>query len=168
MVASKPAKKAVKAVKSVGAASKAAPRGLCLHPYLTFAGNCEAAFKAYQKIFGGEFCCLQRFKDKAAPGGKADPKFRNQVAHMGLAAGSMVLMGADAGPEELLTVGDNVSLSLKAPSAEEAKRIFEALSAKGKVHTPLAPTDWAELFGVATDRFGICWSVCFMKEGCGK
>ena len=62
MVASKPAKKAVKAVKSAGVVSKAAPRGLCLHPYLTFAGNCEVAFKAYQKIFGGEFCCLQRFK----------------------------------------------------------------------------------------------------------
>ena len=87
---------------------------------------------------------------------------------MGLAAGSMVLMGADAGPEESLTVGGNVSLSLKAPSAEEAKRIFKALSAKGTIHTLLTSTNWAGLFGVVTDRFGICWSIIFKGKCCAK
>ena len=48
----------------------------------------------------------------------------------------------------------------------EVARIFKALSAKGTVHTPLAPTCWAEAFGVATDRFGICWSVV-CKGNCG-
>jgi len=147
------------------ASKKPAPHGACLHPYLTFNGTCEAAFKFYKKVFGGEFCCLMRFKDAAAGHGKLDAKLRNKVKHMGLSAGSMVLMGSDAWPNEPLTVGDNVSLSLKAPNTAEAKRIFQALSAKGTVHTPLAPTSWAEWFGVATDRFGICWSVSYMGDG---
>ena len=160
--ASKTAQKPAKAAKS--AAKKVAPQGTCVRPYLTFNGNCEAAFKAYQKVFGGEFCCIMRFKDHPPAEGKLDPKIRNKIKHMGLAAGSFVLLGSDACPNQPVTVGDNVSLSVTASDAAEAKRVFKALAAKGKVHVPLAATAWAKLFGVATDRFGICWSVIFIDD----
>ena len=154
-------KNPVKTAKST-VSKRVAPQGIRLRPYLTFNGNCEAAFKFYQKVFGGEFCPLLRFKDKPPPDGNLDAKLRNKIKHVCLVAGSMMLIGADAWPNEQLTVGDNVSLSLETPSAAEAKRIFKALSSNGTVHTPLAPTSWAELFGVATDRFGICWSVNYV------
>ncbi len=35
---------------------------ITINPYLIFNGNCEQAFKFYQKIFGGEFQTFSRFK----------------------------------------------------------------------------------------------------------
>jgi len=156
---SKTVKKPVQVNPCAGA--KKTLQGVCLRPHLIFAGNCEAAFKLYQKVFGGEFCFLILFKDVPPSERKPDPKLRNKIYHMELSGGTMPLLGADACPDRpLLTVGNNVTLSIEASSAAEAKRMFKALSAKGKVHTPLAPC-WAELFGETTDRFGIRWFVHF-------
>ncbi|MFS9598799.1 hypothetical protein Q6311_28015, partial [Klebsiella variicola] len=46
---------------------------------------------------------------------------------------------------------------------QEARRIFEALSEGGTVTTPLAEVDWAERFGMVTDRFGVPWLVLAVK-----
>jgi len=145
------------------ASSKAAPQGACLNPYLIFNGTCEAAFKFYQKVFGGEFCCVYRYKDMPPSEGKVDAKLRNKIMHTGLPIGSMMLMGADTCPDKPVTSGDAMTLCVGAPSPDEAKRIFRALSARGKVAMPLAKTFFAELYGMATDRFGVCWQI--MLEG---
>jgi len=156
---SKTAKKSVKVNQCASAKKKL--QDVCLRPHLTFAGNCEAAFKLYQKVFGGEFCCLGRFKNVPPTERKRDPK---KIYHMELSGGAISLLGADAWPDQPPTVGNNVTLSIEAPSAAEAKRMFKTLSARGKIHTPLAPTCWAELFGETTDRFGIRWFVHFTGE----
>ena len=44
-------------------------------------------------------------------------------------------------------------------TAEEAERIFEALSKGGNVGMPIAETFWAKRFGMVTDRFGTPWLV---------
>lgn len=150
--------KTKKPAKKAAAAKKVVRKNACLNPYIIFNGNCEAAFKLYQKVFGGKIE-LYRFKDMPPEEGKVDAKLRNKILHMSLPVGEMVLMGADTTPDNPVTVGDNVSLSICAPSPAEAKRIFKALSARGKVITPLAKTFWAELYGMAQDRFGICWMV---------
>ena len=51
------------------------------------------------------------------------------------------------------------SLSLFYPQAQEAQRIFAALSEGGKVTMPITRTFWAEAFGMFTDRFGVPWMV---------
>jgi len=158
--------KAKKSAKPAPAKKKAAPKpkGACLNPYLIFNGNCEAAFKLYQKVFGGKIDCLYRYKEMPPEEGKVDAKLRNKILHMSLPVGEMMLMGADACLESPVTMGDNVSLSICAPSTAEAKRIFKALSMRGKVITPLAKTFWAELYGMARDRFGICWMVSYSES----
>lgn len=168
--ATNPAAKPVKPAAKKPAAKKVAiPQGVQLNPYLVFGGNCEAAFKFYQKAFGGELGDVYRFKDiPASEGVKFDAKSRNKIMHIGLMVGANCLMGCDAMPGQAVKFGDQVALSICASNAAEAKRIFKALSARGKVTVPLAKAFWAELFGQATDRFGITWMVNFMGDACAK
>ncbi len=52
---------------------------------------------------------------------------------------------------------------LNIPSAEEAERIFNALSESGSVQIPLQESFWALRFGMLVDQFGIPWTI-----DCGK
>ncbi|MCL2624343.1 MAG: VOC family protein [Planctomycetaceae bacterium] len=135
-----------------------------LNPYLSFNGNCEAAFKFYQSVFGGELE-LFRFKDTppAEEGGYPIAESeKERVMHVSLPIGNhVVLMGCDtsdcSGPTA--NFGDNIGLSICADSKEEALRIFNALSAGGKIVMPIEKTFWADLFGMFIDQFGIPWMV---------
>jgi PhnB protein len=51
------------------------------------------------------------------------------------------------------------SLSLQYPSADEARRIFDALAQGGEIRMPMQKTFWAETFGMLVDRFGTPWMV---------
>ena len=51
------------------------------------------------------------------------------------------------------------SISLAAPSPEDAQRVFAALSEGGKVDMPLQQTFYSPAFGMLTDRFGVQWMV---------
>ena len=55
--------------------------------------------------------------------------------------------------------GKNFSISINAESEEEAKKIFNGLSANGTVTMALDKTFWGALFGMFTDKFGINWMV---------
>ena len=131
-----------------------------LNPYLNFNGNTEEAFTFYKSVFGGEFLTLQRFKD--TPGGdqvaEAD---RDKIMHVALPIGQNILMATDAleSMGQHLQTGNNFSLSLDAASEAEADKLFQALSAGGKVDMPLEKTFWGAYFGMLTDRFGVQWMV---------
>ena len=130
-----------------------------VNPYLNFPGNTEEAFTFYRSIFGGDdFPMLIRFRefgpDMAGPDG-------DKIAHMALPVGQNMLMATDAleAHGQTLTVGNNVSIQLEAESVEEAERVFAGLSDGGTVKMPLAPTEWAERYGMCVDRYGIGWMV---------
>lgn len=135
-----------------------------INPYLNFNGNTEDAFLFYKSIFGGEFTSFQRFKTVPGLPGleKMSEADQNKLMHVSLPIGkNNELMGTDIleslGHEKVS--GNNISLSLHPDTADEAHRIFEALSAGGKVVMPLEKTFWASLFGMVTDKFGIQWMV---------
>ena len=44
-------------------------------------------------------------------------------------------------------------------SAQEAEKLFNALSGGGEIAMPLAQTEWAEKYGICTDKFGVGWMV---------
>jgi len=52
-----------------------------------------------------------------------------------------------------------MQISINTQSEEEAKKIFNGLSAGGRVNMPLEKTFWGALFGMFTDKFGISWMV---------
>jgi PhnB protein len=128
-----------------------------INPYLLFNGNCEAAFKFYENIFGGKINAMMRYEGSPAAQ-QVSVDHRNKIMHAQLAAGNEVLMGSDAPPDRYEPM-KGFSVTLNLDKATEAERIFKALSEKGTVRMPLEKTFWAERFGMVTDQFGTPWMI---------
>jgi len=129
-----------------------------LNPYLSFNGQCEAAFKFYEQCLGGRIECLMPYESRPADEYPVPADWRKKILHATLRVGDQVLMGADAPPDRYQKPqGFSVTLGLK--DQAEAERIFNALAEKGAVEMPLQETFWAVRFGVLTDRFGIPWTI---------
>src|SRR4030095_3253751 len=107
--------------------------------YLNFARNTEEAFNFYKSVFGTEFNGpIARFGEIPPQEGMppiADTD-KNLVMHIELPiVGGHKLMGTDA-PESMgfkVNFGNNVHITLEPDTREETKRLFEKLSAGGKV-----------------------------------
>ena len=134
-----------------------------VNPYLTFDGQAEEAFRFYRSVFGGDFAVVVRFKDMGGPPGTPAAELE-RIAHIALPLGKdAMLMASDTLPSygHALTVGNNYSISISPESADEAQRLYEGLSAGGKVEMELQPTSWAEKFATFADRFGVHWMVSY-------
>lgn len=139
--------------------------------YLNCANNTEEAFIFYKSVFGGEFTApgIQRFGDMPVSAGTPpmSDSLKKMVLHVELViTGGHVLMGTDAPAEMGFTVtpGNNMHISLEPDSRNEADRLFNALSAGGKVSMPLADMFWGAYFGSFTDKYGINWMInCINK-----
>ncbi|KAF2341660.1 VOC family protein [Flavobacterium tistrianum] len=137
-----------------------------VNPYLMFNGTCEAAFLFYKSVFGGDFPYIGRFKDAPAEEGEVlSEEVLNRIMHVSLPIGHSILMGSDTHPRYGdVGIGDNFSVSINAESREEADKIFNGLSAGGKVEMPMNDTFWGSYFGMFKDKFGINWMVSFDKN----
>jgi PhnB protein len=128
-----------------------------MNPYLSFKGDCEAAFRFYERCLGGQLGAIFRYAGSPmadqAPAGWAD-----KIMHGSVTIGNQVLMGADVAPEGY-EQPKGFSLSLQMTNTTEAERIFPELAQDGKVVLPLAKTFWAARFGMVVDRFGIPWMI---------
>jgi PhnB protein len=131
--------------------------------YLNFPRNTEEAFNFYKSIFGGDFIGgVSRFKD--IPPAEGMPPIaegdKNLVMHIELPIfGGHSLMGTDA-PETMgfkVNVGNNVHISLQPDTRKETKKLFDALSAGGKVTMDLQDMFWGAYYGSCTDKFGVQW-----------
>lgn len=134
-----------------------------MNPYLNFDGTAEAAFTFYKSVFGGEFVGIHKMSE--APGTEQLPENeRNRVMHIALPIdANTTLMASDIMPSmgHKLDVGNNVQISLHPSSREEAERLFNGLSAGGKVEMPLQDTFWGAYYGNFQDKFGINWMINF-------
>src|SRR5262245_12997513 len=132
-----------------------------LSPYLNFNGQCEAAFKFYERCLGGKIENMITFAGTPAEE-HTPPEFRNKILHARLIVGGEALMGSDAPPDRYeAPKGFSVALQIADPA--DAERIFHALAENGIVQMPIQQTFWAERFGMLVDQFGIPWMV-----NCGK
>ncbi|MDP5105550.1 MAG: VOC family protein, partial [Polaribacter sp.] len=52
-------------------------------------------------------------------------------------------------------------ISISAESHEEAEKLFNGLSADGKIEMPLEDSPWGSYFGMFRDKYGIEWMVDF-------
>src|SRR6267154_1105010 len=109
-----------------------------VNPYLNFPGNTEEAFTFYKSVFGGEFAVVQRFKD-TPEAGTVPENLKDKIMHISLSIGKgNVLMATDAleSMEHKVTPGTNFHLSISTDSEEETNKLFDGLSAGGKVTVP--------------------------------
>lgn len=135
---------------------------LQLNPYLVFDGTCEEAFLFYARCLGGTLAPMSRFAD--APGCEDFPaEYRQRIMHarleIGGPQGTQVLMGSDNHPAHPYEGVKGCSIAVAVDGAEDAERIFAALSEGGTVAMPIQETFWAQRFGMCTDRFGVPWMV---------
>ena len=128
-----------------------------LNPYLYFNGNCEAAFKFYERRLGGKIETIMTHAGTPAEAG-VPPEWRDKVLHARMAVGGTVLMASDAPPGHYQQP-QGFSISLGTTAVAEADRLFQALAENGKVSMPIQKTFWATRFGMLTDQFGIHWMV---------
>jgi len=128
-----------------------------IQPYLYFNGNCEEAFKFYEKSLNGKIETMM--PHTGSPAEKHVPaEWGSKILHARLVVGDAVLMASDAPPDHYTAPqGFSVSLQIKDPT--EAERVFQALSENGKVTMPFQQTFWALRFGMLFDRFGIPWMI---------
>ena len=132
--------------------------------YLNFSNNTEEAFNFYKSVFGTEFfgAGIMRFKDiPPMEGGPCLPDGgENLVMHVSLPIlDGHILMGTDA-PESMgfkVNMGNNVYINLQPDTREETRRLFNALSAGGKVEQELQDMFWGDYYGSCKDKFGVQW-----------
>jgi PhnB protein len=122
-------------------------------PYLYFAGACAEALEFYRKAIGAEMRALARYRDM--PG--AGPDAGDRVMHAEIGIGGSTIFASDGQGTERQSAG--YAITLQAANDAEAERLFAALSAGGKIDSPLMTTPFASRFGMVTDRYGTPWIV---------
>jgi PhnB protein len=128
-----------------------------VNPYLNFNGQCEAAFKFYEKVLGGRITFSMTWGEM--PGADQFPaETHKQIMHATLSIGDAQLMGADSPPGSYQPPkGMNVSIHVK--DTAEGERIFNSLAENGNITMPFDKTFWSPGFGMCVDQFGIPWMV---------
>jgi PhnB protein len=132
-----------------------------LNPYLTFNGQCEEAFRFYEKCLDAKISFMMTYGDAPLAEQTAEQTpsaWRNKILHTTLQVGDRVLQGVDVLPEHYQKP-QGFSLSLNINSAEEADRIFNALADGGTAQMTLQETFWALRFGMLVDKFGTPWMI---------
>ena len=128
-----------------------------MSPYLSFNGQCEAAFTRYAQCLDGHVGAIFRYAGSPMAD-QVPADWQDKVMHGSVTVADHVLMGGDVAPDRY-EEPKGFSLSLQIPSATDAERIFRDLSEDGRVVMPLEKTFWAERFGMLVDRFGIPWLI---------
>ena len=128
-----------------------------LNPYLFYNGNCDAAFKFYEKALGGKIEMLMR-NEEAPADMPSPPERKMNIMHAQISIGGETLMASDAPPDRFnKPQGFAVSLTVENPA--DAERKFKALSEGGSVNMPFGKTFFAKGFGMCVDQFGIPWMI---------
>ena len=109
-----------------------------VNPYLFYNGNCEAAFKYYEKVLGGEIEAMLTHEGTPAAE-HTPPEWQKKIIHAKISIDGEVLMASDAPPGHFHQP-QGFSVSLTVEDLANAERKFKALSEGGSVNMPFAKT----------------------------
>jgi PhnB protein len=125
-----------------------------LYTQLNFGGNCEEAFRFYEKQLGGKITMMMKQSD--APGAPAGAG--KAIIHARMEIGDTVLIANDVPPAKFQKMR-SVYLYLSVDSPQEAERVHNILAEGGEIFMPLEETFYATRFSMLRDRFGVSWSI---------
>ncbi len=125
-----------------------------LYTQLNFGGNCEEAFRFYEKHLGGKITAMM--KQSQAPG--APEGAGDAIIHAKMNIGNTVLIANDV-PPSIFKKMRSVYLFLSVDSTAEAERVHKLLAEGGEIFMPLEETFYATRFSMLRDRFGVSWSI---------
>lgn len=125
--------------------------------HLNFRGDARAALEFYRSVVDGELA-LVTYEDMGAVEDLAEA--RQVVWGQVSAANGFRVMAYDVPASRPWSRGeDPFFVSLRGDSAEEITDLWKRLADGATVRMPLAPSQWAPLYGMLTDRFGVTWVV---------
>jgi PhnB protein len=132
-----------------------------LYPHLNFGGNCEEAFRFYEKHLGGKITAMMKQSQlpveyKVAPGSE------NAVVHARMNIAGVELIGNDVPPEHFKPIR-SCYLFLSVDSSEAADKIYAVLAEGGERGMPIAETFFASRFAQLRDRFGTLWTIIHQR-----
>ncbi len=125
--------------------------------HLNFKGQARAALAFYHSVFEG-----QQVLVTYAQAGQADSAEDPEHIVWGQVTGEdgIALMAYDVPVGASWHPGDNAFfVSLRGDDAETVRRLWERLKEGASVLHTLAPSQWAPLYGMLRDRFGVTWVV---------
>ena len=128
---------------------------------LSFPGTCREALEFYAGVLGGEITAAMPYSD-APPEMPVPDRIKDWMMHCWLQVGDQAIMGSDMHPDftpDMNKVKDGFDVTLHFKDVEEARRIFDALSAGGEIRMPFAASFWSPGFGGFTDKFGVPWMI---------
>src|SRR5262249_27565689 len=125
--------------------------------HLSFKGNCEAAFKFYERVLGGKILFKMTYGESPMAE-QTPPGWQSKIMHSTIAFGDATMMGADATSDHQEDLkGFAVTIATKDPA--EAERFFKGLSENANIQMPLQKTFWSPAFGMLVDQFGVPWMI---------
>ena len=124
---------------------------------LSFNGQCEAAFKCYERCLNGTITFMLTWGESPMAV-QAPPDWSAKINHATLKIGECVLNGSDPLPEQYVTP-QGFSLILQMDDPVAAEGVFQALAENATIQMPLQETFWARRFGALVDQYGIPWAI---------
>lgn len=129
--------------------------------YLNYGGNCEEAFRFYEKHLGGKIGMMMSFDQMPPQPGPAQPPMKG-ILHASLVLGNTEVMASDV-PSDRFQPMRSAYLCMSAKTDEEAERIYQVLSDGGEVFMPIGETFFATRFAQLRDKFGTLWMIIHEK-----
>jgi PhnB protein len=129
--------------------------------YLNYNGNCEQAFRFYERHLGGKITMMMTHGQQPNAA-NVPPDRKDAILHARIEIGRTVLMGADIPGSEPMR---SAYLTLSVDSAEEAERLYALLSDGGQIFMKLEETFFASRFAMLRDRFGTSWMLLHERGG---
>ncbi|MDT0431882.1 MULTISPECIES: VOC family protein [Streptomyces] len=123
--------------------------------HLNFRGEARAALDFYRSVFGGDLATVT-YQDAGAVD---DPAEADQVMWGQVTAENGFRVMAYDVPSRLpWDRGENsFFVSVRGDDAAEVTEYWEKLSVGADVVQPLGPAQWAPLYGMLKDRYGVVW-----------
>ncbi|WP_328854262.1 VOC family protein [Microbispora hainanensis] len=123
--------------------------------HLNFHGDARAALGFYHSVFGGNVVAIT-YKDAGNPQnpGEADWVMWGQVT----ADNGFHVMAYDVPSHKPWNPGENaVFVSVRGDDTDEITALWHRMAARSTIVRPLEPAQWAPLYGMLKDPFGVVW-----------
>lgn len=134
-----------------------------MYTYLNYGGNCEQAFRFYEKHLGGKITMMMTHGEQ--PGASQVPReWKKAILHARISLGETELLGADIPPDRFQPMR-SAYLSLMIDTAGEAERIHTLLAEGGEIFMPMQETFFALRFSMLRDKFGTSWMILCPRPG---
>jgi PhnB protein len=134
-----------------------------LDSYIFFDGQCAQAMRFYEGVLGATMQAMMTYAQSPVPPQAGQPGCgpgdADRIMHACLQLPNGRLLMASDSPAGMHKPMAGFGLALNYETADEARKVFDQLSAGGKVEMPMTQTFWADAFGMFTDRFGTPWMV---------